>query len=102
MDETSFHGDVPLKNCTLLYFQLKLLFIFEAFEAMANIWSSLFSIHFGPLQHALSLGISLTMLILALPPFIQSVYILLQRNFPVDRDLEEKIKRDVAFMDGVE
>lgn len=97
----SYKTDRTLRNCSLLYFSLKILIIYELLGNMSGIWGMLVSYHLGLVQHLAIVLRTVVCLSLSIGPFMQSSYILLQKNSPRDHLLEAKIKNDLTFVEGV-
>lgn len=84
-----------------MYFSLKILVIYELLGDLSSIWSVLINYHLGLIQHVAVLLRTIVCLILSIGPFMQSSFILLQKNSPRDKMLEAKIKNDLMFIEGV-
>lgn len=85
----------------MLYFSLKILIIYELLGDLSNIWGTLVPIHLGIVQHTAVALRSVICLILTIGPFMQSSFILLQKNSPKDKELEAKIKNELMFIEGI-
>ena len=96
-----YKSDDTLKNCSLLYFSLKILIIYELLGNMSNIWGVIVPCHLGLVQHTAIALRSIICLLLSIGPFMQSSFILLQKNSPKDKELESKINKELMFIEGV-
>lgn len=95
-DEEEFH----ISNDSILYFSLKILMIYEFLVEVSNGWSLLVVTHFGLIQHLIVVVRNLALLLLTIPPFFQSAYVLLHKNFPTNKELDKDIKT-VTLIEGV-
>lgn len=75
--------------------------IYELLGNMSGIWGMLVSYHLGFVQHIAVVLRTVLCLLLSIGPFMQSSYILLQKNSPRDKQLEAKIKNELTFIEGV-
>lgn len=99
--DRSIRTDNTLRNCSLVYFSLKILIIYELMGDMSNIWQVLVPYHLGLILHLVIILRTIVCTILMIGPFVQSSYILLQKNSPKDKLLEAKIKNELTFIEGV-
>ena len=93
--------DHTLRNCSLLYFSLKILIIYELLGYLSTLWEMRIAYHLGFIQHFAIISRSWICLLLSIGPFLQSWYILLQKNSPRDWLLETKIKNELNYIPGV-
>ncbi|CAI2386348.1 unnamed protein product [Moneuplotes crassus] len=100
-DHNVFKSDKTLRNCSLLYFSLKILIIYELLGNLSMIWGVLVNYHLGLIQHTAVILRTTVCMVLSIAPFMQSSFILLQKNSPKDKELEAKIKNELMFIEGV-
>ena len=93
--------DHTLRNCSLLYFSLKILVIYELLGYWSTLWEIQVAYHLGFIQNFAIVARSWIWLVLSMGPFLQSWYILLQKNSPRDWLLETKIQNELNYIPGV-
>jgi len=77
------------------------LILYELLGNISVVWDMLVSYHLGLVQHLAMVLRTLLCLALSIGPFLQSSYILLQKNSPRDRVFEAKLKNELLFVKGV-
>jgi len=59
------------------------------------VWMLIKDHNSSAIYHLTEIGFLLIILILSIPPLLQSAFLMLQRNFPLDWDLENKLANDI-------
>ena len=93
-DDHEFYSD------SILYFSIKVLIVYELCLSLGQIWSTYVTTHFGILQHLLVFAIILSLTLTIIPVFMQTSYVLMQKNFPRTQMLKTTMK-EITYVEGV-